>query len=272
MLSGTETCPTALLPRRSPRRGHFFSSASRSDPAPQHLAPRLREGALLPLAVLVLLIQCCRRRPWLERERVADLLGSMLLAAVVAILMTLATAAATTALGWQVSPEVFAYILLVSIAGSWFVLVPSKFWEGTRGDSLLRRLVMMAMGVALGAFAWGAMQWLAVDPYDLDRFPTDHYELFRHARGAGQWPLSICLVAFGTLLLIVRWWLQADPLRRLRVSLWPTAYSMIAATLVAMVWHAHGWALVTVAGIMSISIQVAGPWLKPSPRQPRIKA
>ncbi|HBO42988.1 MAG TPA: hypothetical protein DD670_03450 [Planctomycetaceae bacterium] len=206
------------------------------------------------------------------RERVADLLGSMLLAAVVSIVMTLAIAAATPALGWQVAPEVFAYILLASIAGSWFVLVPSKFWEGTRGDSLLRRLVMMAMGVTLGVFAWGAMQWLAVDPQDLDRFPEDHYALFRHARGAGQWPLSICLVAFGTLMLIVRWWLQADPLRRLRVSLWPTAYSMIAATLVAMVWHAHGWALVAVAGIMSLSIQVASPWLDPRPRQPKLKA
>jgi len=200
-------------------------------------------------------------------ERVADLLGSMLLAAVVATIVTLATAAVTAALSWQVRPEVFAFFLLVSIAGAWAVLVPAKFWEGTDGDGVIRRLVMMTLGVALGAFAWGSMTWFGIDLGQLERFPEYHYNVVSNHHGLGYCPLSSCLVALGTLMLLVRWWLQADPLRRVRMSLWPMCASMVAAFLAALVWQAYGWTLVAIAGIMSVSIQIASPWINPRLRK-----
>jgi len=201
-------------------------------------------------------------------ERLADLLGSMLLAAVVATIMTLVVGAITAALSWQIPVEVFAFILLVSLAGAWAVLVPSKFWEGTDGDSMVRRLVMMTAGIALGALAFGAMQWLCVSPGQLERFPEIHFRFVDDIRGPVSHPLASCLVVFGTLMLVIRWWLQADPLRRVRMSLWSMAARMAAAALVALVWQAHGWALVTIAGVMSIAIQVASPWINPRLRQP----
>lgn len=202
-------------------------------------------------------------------ERAADLLGSMLLAAVVAGIMTLVTATLTAALSWEVPLEVFAFIFLVSVLGSWAVLVPSKFWEGTEGDGVVRRLVMMTLGIAVGGFAWGCMSWLAVDTASLERFPEYHYNFLAHyARAGGQYPLALSLVAFGTLMLLVRWWRQADPLRHVRMSLWAMATSMAAAFIAALVWQAHGWALVTIAGIMSLAVQLSSPWVNLRLRRP----
>ena len=57
--------------------------------------------------------------------------------------------------GTSVRPEQFAWLVLVSIAGAWSVLIPSKFWEGTRGDAMLRRFILMVIGLGLGALAFG---------------------------------------------------------------------------------------------------------------------
>ncbi|HLA83719.1 MAG TPA: hypothetical protein VJL29_02915, partial [Thermoguttaceae bacterium] len=206
--------------------------------------------------------------------RTADLLGSMLLAALIVGIMTLVSAAVTAALSWSVPTEVFAYILLVSIAGTWAILVPAKFWEGTNGDVTVRRLVMMTLGVGLGAFAWGVMRWLTVAPGQIQQFPEPHYALPLHSYLGGRDPfsLSTCVVVFGTLMLLVRWWRQADPLRGSRMSLWLMATSMFAALLVALVWQAHGWSLVTIAGITSLAVQLASPWVNPRVRQPDVEA
>jgi eukaryotic-like serine/threonine-protein kinase len=203
-------------------------------------------------------------------ERLVDLLGSLLLAALVATITTLVTATVVTVLCADVlpvdsyfHPEVFAYMLLVSIAGAWAVLIPSKSWEGTEGDPLVRRFVMMTLGIVLGGVAWGFMQLLTVAAGQLEGFPEYHLAMFRYSSAHGPFPLLTCLVAFGTLMLLARWWRQADPLRPARLSLWSMAASMIAAILVAAVWQTHGWALVTIAGIMSVSIQIASPWVNP---------
>ena len=59
-------------------------------------------------------------------------------------------------------PEQCAWLLLVGIAGTWAVMVPSKLWEGTKGETWLRRFVLMVVGLGLGAFAWAASAWLMV--------------------------------------------------------------------------------------------------------------
>jgi hypothetical protein len=182
------------------------------------------------------------------------------------MIMTLVTATMVGMLCWDVHPEIFAYMLLVSIAGAWGVMAPAKFWEGADGDAMVRRFVMMSMGIVLGALAWGCMELLTVDVGQLAKFPdlgfADKWGL-PYAVGHDKSPLLATVVVFGTLMLLARWWRQADPLRQARMSLWSMGASMAAAILVASLWQSHGWALVTIAGIMSVSIQIASPWVNP---------
>ena len=81
-------------------------------------------------------------------------------------------------------------------------------------------------------------------------------------------PLLLAYVAvFGTLMLALRWWTQADPLRTSRLSLWSVFITSAMAGLVAAVWHFPQPWLVMVAFTMSVSIQLASPWLPVSKRQ-----
>ena len=196
------------------------------------------------------------------RERIADLLGSMLLSAIVAMVLTAVVATIADSVPWDINLEVYAYILLVSIAGTWAVLIPAKFWEGTLGDTMVRRFIMMSIGLLLGLFAWGTLELLATNITTIGDFP--HWsDAMPHSKGHDAAPALVCLAAFGSLMLLVRWWRQADPLRSVRLSLWPIFVSVTAAILVALVFQVFGFALAVIAGIMSIAIQITSPWASP---------
>ena len=100
-----------------------------------------------------------------SRDKLTELAGSMLLAAVVA-------AIASVLLMMVVEPNQparFAWLALVSSLGAWSVLIPAKLWEGTDGEAMLRRLTLFGVGLGLGVCAWGIDQALAVDlPYSLN--------------------------------------------------------------------------------------------------------
>ena len=44
----------------------------------------------------------------------------------------------------------YAWLVVTSVGASWLLLGLSKFWEGTEGDEVLRRFVMMVAGLAVG--------------------------------------------------------------------------------------------------------------------------
>jgi hypothetical protein len=74
------------------------------------------------------------------------------------------------------------------------------------------------------------------------------------------------MAVFGTLLLVVRWWKQTDPLRPSRISLWSMIVCLIAATVVTGVWKFPQPWLIMTAGTMSVSLQIASPWVRPHDR------
>ena len=201
------------------------------------------------------------------RERIADLFGSMLLGAVVAATMCLIMVIVAGFRHEIPRPEQCAWLLLVSIAGAWAVMVPSKLWEGTKGEGMLRRFVLMVLGLGLGAFAWVTAKLLMV--------PLLHDPAFAHPHGVWMpssfydgGPLLLAYLAvFGTLMAVIRWWTQADPLRTSRLSLWSMFVTSAAAGLVAWVWHFPQPWLIMVACTMSASVQLASPWLPTARRQ-----
>jgi hypothetical protein len=111
------------------------------------------------------------------------------------------------------------------------------------------------LGQALGASMPAPPHLAQVALHAGDRLPRAFY-------ATGGEPLTLAYVAaLGTLFLLVRWWLQADPLRPVRLSLRSVLLSCIAAAIVAAGWRFPQPWLVMVAGIMSVSVQLSSPWV-----------
>ncbi len=203
-----------------------------------------------------------------RKERLTELVGSMLAGSLVAMAMCIVMVLLMSYRGTTPRPEQCAWLVLVSIAGTWAVLVPSKFWEGTRGEPMLRRFILMVVGLGLGAVAFGTATMLLVSLPPGAGFPKPpNYQLPPSFYAGDGRPLAMAYLAcFGTLFLVIRWWRQADPLRSSRLSLWSLLISVVLAGIVAGVWHFPQPWLVMVAGVISVSVQLASPWMSPQKR------
>ena len=151
----------------------------------------------------------------------------------------------------------------MNVIGSLFILIGSLFcFLGALGllrmPDVYNRIQTGTKAVTLGVLA----TLLGVElPYD-PKLTTLHVSLPANFYSAGGHPqLLAYLACFGTLFLLVRWWRQADPLRRTRISLWALFCSAVAAMLVAMLWQfPQPWPIM-VSAIISVSVQLASPWV-----------
>ena len=130
------------------------------------------------------------------RDRITELVGSLLLSALVAA-ATLVVVVLVNSFRSTTTVEQGAWLLLSAIAGSWTILIPSKFWEGTRGEPALRRFTLMVLGLGLGAFAFGVANLLMVHlPYDYNsagphyNLPASFYAPDGHPLLMRTWPVS----------------------------------------------------------------------------------
>jgi eukaryotic-like serine/threonine-protein kinase len=194
-----------------------------------------------------------------QRERIADLLGSLLVSTGVVAALSLT---AVIVRGTMPQPEQFAWQSIVSVLGAWLVLIPAKLWEGTAGDVALRRFTCLLLGLLLGLFAWGLDQALLVDlGYEM-HVPPHALQWQLGAYGPdGQPQLLAYLAYFGFLFLVPRWWRQADPLRTKRVSLGSTATCVATAWALNWMWSfPQPWGMIS-AGTISLAVQLASPWI-----------
>jgi hypothetical protein len=195
------------------------------------------------------------------RERLADLAGSMMFAAVIGAVMSVV--AVLLRGGDLVAKEQYAWLTVVSVLGSWAVLIPAKYWEGSFGDQTLRRVTMLIVGLGMGAAAYLAADMLMITFPDAPDFHVNKIgslsNRFYDAKGS---PLLYAYLAyFGALFAGVRWWRQADPLRRTRLSVWNTGVSVFGAWAVDWIWaFPQPWGLM-VAAIISISVQLVSPFV-----------
>lgn len=208
-----------------------------------------------------------RKKP--ASERIAELSGSLLAsAAVVAVLCLVfllleGESLDGTVVGWSL----YAWLTLTSTIGTWLLLLAGKFWEGAEAEHFGRRFVMLLLGLAFGAVAFGGYQALMVEVADQDQWTVHAVSqdmlngVLYSADGIPQ--LGAYLVYFGGLFVILRWWTQADPLRKTRLSLMATA----ACVLWAWVMHIfcpfpQPWGFMMAAAI-SVAVQMAAPWVNP---------
>ncbi len=207
------------------------------------------------------------------RERATELLGSMLggafaAATVCLVMVVLGNLAHDRTLSVDDAAR-YGWVLLMSIVGAWAVMIPSKFWEGSRGDVRLRRFAMLVVGLAVGLFAAAASAAMLVDlPHMRDLLDLNLKDLtgLEPVRLTAQTVLAdvrYYLVAFGSLFLLLRWWRQADPLRTTRLSLWAVFVCGVFALIISSAsGFPQPW-LVMVACAMSVSVQLASPWIHP---------
>lgn len=254
----TRSMGSAVAPPTA--RPHVIDAPSEPPPAlpaprPVHYhAPRSeRPSDVLPLKT--------------ARERLTELTGSMLVSALFAATLSLVMVLLR---GESPNAEQYTWLTLVSIVATWAVMLPSKLWEGRRGDPALRRFTMLITGLAIGVAAWTLAQGLLVN---LPNSPVGQLNLrhvpfgsrsFYDVNGA---PLIQAYVGyFGFLLLLVRWWKQADPYRPVRLSLWCTASSIFAAWLLNVFWmFPQPWGIM-VAATVSLALQLSSPWVPPRDR------
>ena len=193
--------------------------------------------------------------------RATDLIGSLLVAAAVTAAMCVVMLLIEAYRGMPLQIEQCAWLYLVSLAGAWLVLIAAKFWEGSRGERMLRHFILMIVGFGLGLA--GLWRGRGLPGPAADRPRSDQSS----QRGRAHWvppafyqdgrPMAMAYMAvFATLLAVLRWWLDADPMRSTRLSLWSLLVTVVFAHIIATAWQFPEPWLMMVAACMSVSVQL----------------
>jgi hypothetical protein len=181
------------------------------------------------------------------KEKLTELLGSLLLSTGVAVAMAVVLSVVAS---WMTNRfeagEVF-WLAGVGTAGAWGVLIPAKFWEGTPGEPILRRFALLWVGIALGLVALALAEVLVLDLSWLRRSGFMSKE-------------AAFLAYFMFLMPVLRWWRQADPLRHSRFSWWATAVCVGWAALLSVAWPFLQPLGMMAAATIAVSVQMAAPW------------
>jgi hypothetical protein len=198
-------------------------------------------------------------------EQMTELSGAMLTAAFVSLVLcfVMMLVVPGKALDDVLTWTSYAWLSITSIAGAWAVLAISKLWESDEGESFGRRFVMLIAGLITGTAAFGAGQFLDVNlGGDMQLHSLPVFDWSASMSGSGGLPaLPVFLVYFAGLFVILRWWIQADPLRETRVSLWATAACVLWAWLIHIFWpFPQPWGFMLAATI-SIAVQLSAPWI-----------
>ena len=194
-----------------------------------------------------------------------ELSGSMLTASFVSLVLcfVMMLVARGETLGDVFTWTAYAWLSITSIAGAWSVLAISKLWESDEGESFGRRFVMLLAGLVTGLAAFASGQFLGVNvSHDMTVHSLPAFDLPASIYGADGSPsLPAFLVYFAGLFVILRWWIQADPLRESRVSLWATGACVLWAWLIHIFWpFPQPWGFMLAATI-SIAVQLSAPWV-----------
>jgi serine/threonine protein kinase len=170
-----------------------------------------------------------------------------------------------------------AWLGSMSILCSWVVVTFARRWESRNEDSIAFRFAMMVAGLILGAISFQLSEFLLIPwtsilnpeaDFNAKVFDGDFNRVLKGFYDQDQMPnLAGHMAYFAGLMWVVRWWRQSDSLRKKKFSLWAVVWSMLMAGLVqALFFFPSPWCL-WMAGITSLSVQIASPWIDPSEPQ-----
>jgi serine/threonine protein kinase len=209
------------------------------------------------------------------REKFSELLGSMLMSALISSLAALGFVVVLMLRNQPASEQMASYLWLAAVGtiGSWAVLIPSKFFEGKIEDHAPIRISLLLLGTLVGLAAWSLSDVLMLktpgweEPIDVGQGLITH-EMLGWPRGtASNVSPAIFVAYFAFLFLIPRWWRQTEYTRNSRLSLWSAFLCAGWAWLLHIFWWFPQPLGMMTAAVMAISIQLASPWMPPSKRR-----
>jgi hypothetical protein len=205
-------------------------------------------------------------------DRAGELSGSLLASAIISAILSLLIMIVNgedLARGSVQTWTFYAWLTLVSTAGSWLALTAGKFWEPRSGEQMKRRFMQIVMGLGLGLFAFATSQVLMVGAPHGHQFVAHNIDesLASPAMYINRVPgLSVFLAYFTAVFATVGWWKQTDPLRSSRLQVGSLVVTLLAAFLWSFAWpFPQPWGIM-LAGAMCISVQLAASWFTPQDR------
>ena len=220
----------------------------------------------------LLMRQSLAERPVVDR--VTELLGSMLVAAISCLILgTIGFAFASIGQPQDISfLSVIGSSVIVSVFASWAILIAGKCFEGTEGEQLPRRFAMLAIGlltavvavVIVGRMELG-MEMTPVVQSETTTLPLLKDRLYLQNDNQTNWAAYI--ISFAGLFVALRWWRQVDPIRKTRVSIFATGICVVCGIVFASIFGLDLAWLGVIAGLTAVSIQLASPWIHPKNRE-----
>jgi hypothetical protein len=215
---------------------------------PREAAPR-QEPVLTALPAITL------------REQVQELCGSMALTVVFAALATILWAA----LGQKrIELAELSTIFFLTVAASWAILVPAKFWTERRGDPWTRRVVMMILGGLVGLGGLWLEGWSPGLP------PEANNELVAGSALSSLFPADVATEAsyfsyYAMAFFALRWWRMTARRRGQRFSFAPILAAGFWALALMLLIRPHHWPGAVVLVLASTIVQLVSPWEQPPP-------
>ena len=152
----------------------------------------------------------------------------------------------------------------LTIAASWAILIPAKFWTERRGDSWTRRLVMLGLGGAVGLLACWLDGWSLGRSYRYEDGADLFVKLFPHDVAVEATYFSYYALAF----FVLRWWRMTNRRRTQRFSFAPIlGAGFWGAVLLLMIRPPHQpWGMAALVLVMAATIvQLVSPYDPPPP-------
>lgn len=204
-------------------------------------------------------------------DRAAELSGSMLAAAAISAVLTVATLVLTNVsfASEMAGLGAAAWLWLVITLGSWAVLVAGKFMESSSGEPVRRRFALLVVGMLLAVVAFGLSQFLMVDMLATSASEVAQYPRWQRGMlepGTGAPLLPAYLAFFGAVFGTVGWWKQTDPLRSSRLAVGRLVTTGVIGLIWMQIWPFPGpWGYALPVAI-AIAVQLSSPWLNKQER------
>ncbi|MFG0268218.1 MAG: serine/threonine-protein kinase [Rhodopirellula sp. JB055] len=186
---------------------------------------------------------------------------SMIVAGVLLLLSSVIGMRSTPFTPMALAP--YVWMALVIWLGAFGLLGIGKFWEGSDGEGLVRRLVSSSWGACLGllAFALGHFLMVPMDEglgRDIDAtvLPVSFY------MESGVPKAAAMMGHFALLFALLRMWKPVDPLRRVRLSLWAVTVAVVGEWVVHQIVPVPQPAGMLIAGGVIVMTQLSAPWVK----------
>jgi eukaryotic-like serine/threonine-protein kinase len=203
------------------------------------------------------------------RVRVGELAGSMLMAAPVAALASVLSLPAydVIGVGLPTDPQQLGLLLAATLLGSWGALGATKLGEGFALSAANRRLVMMLVGLLVGAGTLALALWTGLNPLPAWPGHADRMVVsWSHELGVERGlVLPVGLVAFfGLAFLGNAWGSLAARDRGSRFRFLPVAWAGLVGWLLGNVIPSpQPWGALVMA-LVALVTQAVSPWSKPA--------